>query len=1686
MKRFFKILMWVAISLLSLVIGLVIFVQTPYGQRVLKNYAVDFLEKKLGTPVVIDRIGFTIPTNIVLEGVLFVDKNNDTLLSLEHLNVNVAMLELLNSKLKVDALDIEGFSAYMHRPAGDSTFNYEYIINAFSDTSDVSVDAVEEFGEVEEGKAQSMLFDVSKVRLKDIKFVMNDQAGGTYFDVILDSLLLTPKVIDPGNMKYLVDELHIYKAASTLKTFPGTLPPEEDTSTSSTPLILSARKLTIVDSRYDMLTEPDSFYLYAGIGSFDAGLELFDLEQSLIDINEVLLTNASNHIVFGKPTGPLEPEVIEQPADPSDTSKWRIRSKKMVVNNTEFKLDDNLTPRQREGLDYSHMHFYNLSMIVDNINFLTDTIQADLAHLSGLEQCGLEIIEMKSEIFYSQQGVDLNNFVLQTPHTLIQDKLSVRYPSIESLSTQPEKMFLDMRFVSSYVSMNDIYLVSPPSLWPTISPYRHQRLSLDGGIEGYLSQLNINNLTIDGLDRTRLHLSGTLTGLPDMDKFRYQFNTLDIKTSKKDILPFIPASMLESFNLPDHIDIAGTLHGSIYDYYPDLTINTSDGALAVKGAVNIQSQPEKYNLVLATKALNVGKIIKNDSLVGLVSLNGTLVGSSFDVKTMNAHLNAHVDVLDFNQYRYSNVLLDGKIQRQFIDLKLNSRDLNADMDIIAGVDISKEFPEVQSSISLRRVDLKALNFYEDSLELAGDIELDFSRLDPDYPVGFVKWHQPMFKFQGEDIAIDSLYISSQPNVDSGQNILAVIPNFIDARLSGQIPLTKIGTATLQHINNYFTFDPKLEKYNERYNVDLSMVVQHHPILKKFVPELTTLSPVDLKLQMDDKNFDFNLVSDNIVYGSHSIEELNARINDSNSALFYNVRLDEYTQDDTVLVINKPTLFGNIKNNLLDGNFKTFDRADAENYALGFQATYNNNRYILSLKPQLKLNYDPWTVNSKNWVAYHLDSGLVVNQLGITKGNESIFIQSEDVSTYNTPFDIKINQFQLANVSRILNPNSLLAEGILNADINADISDTFPKIVGDLKVDSLKFYETEVGLLQARVHNNNVNIFDVNASITQFDNNILLSGGYYMQPINGNDFYFDLDLKSLSLKQFEGLSFGHLRDSKGFIKGIMNLSGTVDQPKINGHIETDDLATRIAMLNSYWSFPKERIEFNNQTIAFKDFKIYDSLGQHATIAGQATTKNFTDFDLNLNFSSNRWMATNSTGRDLEWMYGRLILTSQIDISGTSSSPILNGNVVVHDSTNFTYANIDSGPGITDHEGYVVFVKDINDISSILNDTTARAKSTAMSMNLNIETEKEATFNVLVNALSGDILTVNGAAFINASMIPGGKFLLTGSYQIEDGFYELNYNFIKRKFKIQEGSSIQLTGDPMDADVNITAAYTADASAYDLMEKNVSQEELVFYKQRMPFDVLLKITGKPLSPIIKYDIVLSENNAKQVDQNVADNIQRQLAALRNDVSEMSKQVFGMLILGRFIADDPIKSGNPVSMEYYARQTASRFLSQQLNSLADKYVSGLDLSLDLESQEDYSTGQRENRTDINLQASKSLFNDRLTVTIGNDFQIEGRQLPGQQNNLIPGNISLDYKLTKDGKYNVRGYRKNELLNVIDGYVVETGVGFMLKYDYNRFRELFYSREKLREIYRKRREEELKKEQEKNNEIQNNSAKK
>jgi len=60
------------------------------------------------------------------------------------------------------------------------------------------------------------------------------------------------------------------------------------------------------------------------------------------------------------------------------------------------------------------------------------------------------------------------------------------------------------------------------------------------------------------------------------------------------------------------------------------------------------------------------------------------------------------------------------------------------------------------------------------------------------------------------------------------------------------------------------------------------------------------------------------------------------------------------------------------------------------------------------------------------------------------------------------------------------------------------------------------------------------------------------------------------------------------------------------------------------------------------------------------------------------------------------------------------------------------------------------------------------------------------------------------------------------------------------------------------------------------------------------------------------------------------------------------------------------------------------------------------------------------------------------------------------LVGDVSVDYKITPDGKYRIRAYRQNKTDAIVEGQIIETGASFIFTVDYNKVRELFHSKKK------------------------------
>jgi hypothetical protein len=414
--------------------------------------------------------------------------------------------------------------------------------------------------------------------------------------------------------------------------------------------------------------------------------------------------------------------------------------------------------------------------------------------------------------------------------------------------------------------------------------------------------------------------------------------------------------------------------------------------------------------------------------------------------------------------------------------------------------------------------------------------------------------------------------------------------------------------------------------------------------------------------------------------------------------------------------------------------------------------------------------------------------------------------------------------------------------------------------------------------------------------------------------------------------------------------------------------------------------------------------------------------------------------------------------------------VDGSLKINPKTNLSVVLPQTDPAMEEREGIVEFVdKDNPDLAGILKakaDSAVESGITGMDVSVNITIDKEAEFNMIIDAANGDFVKLRGDAELNGGIDPSGKTTLTGTYTMQEGAYELSFNFLRRRFDIKPGSTITWNGDVMDANLDLTAIYIAKTAILNT------------YKQQLPFEVHLTMKGQLMKPQLTFDVLLPEKNYN-VSAEITDNVETRLTQLRTEPSELNKQVFALLLLNRFVSDNPFKSsGGGGGVESLARQSVSKLLSQQLNNLAGDLFGGVELNFDVESSEDYTTGQLKNRTDLNVGLSKRLLNDRLKVTVGSNFELEGPRQPNRSTNNIAGNVDAEYQLTKDGRYLLRAYQKNEYQVALQGQVVETGVGFVITMDYNKFKELFQRTLTADEKKRRRAERKAKKQADNNDE--------
>ncbi|WP_152268486.1 translocation/assembly module TamB domain-containing protein [Agriterribacter humi] len=1684
-RRIARIVVKTVLFILLFLVLLAGLILTPPVQNFIRGKAVTYLEKKLHTKVAIGKIYIGFPKKVVVENVYIEDRSKDTLISGGSIKVNVDLFDLITGNgVDIQSVELDNITAKIKRQLPDTVFNFQFIVDAFAST-DTSP---------KEEDTSSTPITLRSVELNKIRTIYKDAITGNDVEAYLEHFDTRLQTFDLEKMQFSVAPItlqgltaRVYQSKPLLDAEPA----QKDITDAKTPLNvqLDIDNLDLQNINLDYRNDVSALYTQLNLGALQIQPKKIDLAQRIINLDALALDSTTVVLRLGKKEGAeIVKKETRQEAEAQAEAGWRVQIGNLQLDNNNLQLDDDNSPKQQSGMDYMHLKTEALTLHVSDLLYSSDSIAGNITKGTFSEQSGFVLNQLQTHFLYSNRQAYLKELYLKTPGTELKRSIAIRYDCVAALQKDIGRMELNLDLQKSKIQVKDILTFVPDLHSQPAFADPNTTWLINGRISGRIADLQLPVLQISGLKDTRIDISGRLRGLPDMNNLGADLSIKNISSSQRDIALFVPAGTLpQNITLPSQMHVSGKLNGNTGKLVTDLLLKTSLGNASLKGTMEEIADAKRsvYNLQLNTTALDLGTILQNKESLGPVSADFHIKGNGYDIKTANATLTGKIRSAIIKQYEYRDLNMKGTIADQQATVHADIADPNIHFAADATADLSKEYPSVQLNATIDSIKTQALHLTGDELIYRGNVKGDFKNTNPDSLDGTLFILQSLLVHNQQRVQMDTIQLLAGTN-DSARYI-QLNSDVVNARLLGRYKLTELGSIFQYAIPPYFAMaDTDSAKKPEPYDFTINANIINGPALKAFVPQLERMDSVVLKSRFTtNEGWNALLAAPVVHIGANQVDNLQLNASTADSALQINADVENIVIGKS-LALHKTNITASVANNTIDYALNIKDKTDSERYNLkGLLQQSKNGDYLFSIKPEdLLLNYKDWTISADNRITV-ADEGVHAENFVLNQDKQQLSINSISEAA-NAPMEIGFSNFSIATLTGFVQPDSTLADGTLNGTITISNLMQQPVFVGDLSINELSIKKDTVGNVKMLVNNKVADTYNADVTITGNDNDVQLSGNYYA---NNKAIDLSLDIRKLPLTTAQAFSAGALRDASGFVNGAFKITGTTDQPAVNGELLFNKTVFNLSMLNNMFAIDQEKLSVTSQGIVFDRFEIRDSASNALMLDGTAATSNFLNYNFDLKIRADNFRALNSTKKDNKLFYGQLYFNTNLTVKGTEKAPVIDGSLKVNEKTKMTIVLPQNEPGVADREGIVVFIdKDAPKNDSLFlasYDSLNTSSLQGMDVSVNIEVDKAADFTLIVDEGNGDFLNVRGDAQLSAGVDPSGKITLAGTYEMEEGSYDLTFNFLHRKFDIVKGSKITWEGEPTDANVDITAKYTASTAPLDLVKNQLGEDvtpaQRNTYLQKLPFDVMLSMTGKLLKPDISFNIILPENKNYGVSNDILANVRTKLDILRQEEAEMNKQVFSLLLLNRFVAEDPFRSSGSTSASTLVRQSVSKLMTEQLNQLAADLVKGVDLNFDIAASDDYTTGERQSRTDLNVGLSKKLLNDRLTVTVGSNFEVEGPKNSNQASSNIAGDVALDYRLSEDGRYMLRAYRKNDYQGVIDGYIVETGIGFIITVDYNRFRDIFRKR-KTPEQRRKDREiKKTERQEQKNNPPEN-----
>ncbi|MDY6348327.1 MAG: BamA/TamA family outer membrane protein [Bacteroidales bacterium] len=254
---------------------------------------------------------------------------------------------------------------------------------------------------------------------------------------------------------------------------------------------------------------------------------------------------------------------------------------------------------------------------------------------------------------------------------------------------------------------------------------------------------------------------------------------------------------------------------------------------------------------------------------------------------------------------------------------------------------------------------------------------------------------------------------------------------------------------------------------------------------------------------------------------------------------------------------------------------------------------------------------------------------------------------------------------------------------------------------------------------------------------------------------------------------------------------------------------------------------------------------------------------------------------------------------------------------------------------------------------------------------------------------------------------GAINLGGKLYVDDGIIRYSPNLYPiMPFRVDSGSHVAFNGPLGQAMVNVSASQQVKADVQSEGEET----------RRVVFNTGVRVNGLIDSIGLKaIGFFLEAPNDETIT--------RELTSMDNETREGIAAV--LLTTGMYVGE----SNAAAQKDGYA---LSSIVNSRINAAMANSKMGKIVDVDISSGQTVHAAGKTN--DMNISISKTLFNDKLRVTVGST--ISDNPEVNKANGLL-SLISAEYKLTKSGNVFLRMYSQRDYDNILEGELNKSGIG-------------------------------------------------